>query len=76
VPDYYDVISKPVDLTEIRGYIDNGTYTAVQQFLDDLTRLVFNSFDYNPVSTYKNEWTDFDSLKLLSVCGFVIKFSV
>ena len=48
VPDYYDVIKNPMDLTTIREKMES--YETPEEFIADMKQMIFNSFDYNPVS--------------------------
>lgn len=47
VPDYYEIVSDPMDFEWMKRKCDNAEYTTVQQFVDD-ARLVFaNCSKYN-----------------------------
>lgn len=48
VPDYYDIIKVPVDLSLIMSKIDKHNYFTVDQFLDDIKLLLKNANTYNP----------------------------
>ena len=48
VPDYYDVIKNPMDLTTIREKMES--YETPKEIIADMKQMIFNSFDYNPVS--------------------------
>ncbi|XP_067936732.1 tyrosine-protein kinase BAZ1B-like [Watersipora subatra] len=45
VPDYYSVVSKPMDLTTILKKSEN--YATADEFVEDVRQMIFNSFDYN-----------------------------
>jgi len=49
VPDYYQVIKKPMDLDTIFHKI--GQYEQAEDFVEDVRQMIFNSFDYNKVGT-------------------------
>lgn len=56
VPDYYDVIKEPMDLSTMEQKLENDKYESFEQFLYD-ARLIFkNCRSYNSESTtyYKN----------------------
>ena len=46
-PDYYDVISDPMDLSLIRGRLQRRHYKSVQMLLADITRMCENCKLYN-----------------------------
>ncbi|XP_033167357.1 transcription initiation factor TFIID subunit 1 isoform X1 [Drosophila mauritiana] len=53
VPDYYRVVTKPMDLQTMREYIRQRRYTSREMFLEDLKQIVDNSLIYNgPQSAY------------------------
>lgn len=43
VPAYYEIITKPIDLTIIRNKLDNGEYTSFEAFEQDLVLLFQNA---------------------------------
>ena len=48
IPDYFEVVKQPMDLSTIRKKLDTGMYTRPEQFEADV-RLVFaNCYAYNP----------------------------
>ncbi|XP_030565093.1 transcription initiation factor TFIID subunit 1 isoform X4 [Drosophila novamexicana] len=47
VPDYYRVVTKPMDLQTMREYIRQRRYTSREVFLEDLKQIVDNSLIYN-----------------------------
>ncbi|XP_017130744.1 transcription initiation factor TFIID subunit 1 isoform X3 [Drosophila elegans] len=47
VPDYYRVVTKPMDLQTMREYIRQRRYTSREMFLEDLKQIVDNSLIYN-----------------------------
>ncbi|QBM89546.1 chromatin structure-remodeling complex subunit RSC1/2 [Metschnikowia aff. pulcherrima] len=44
--DYYEVVANPISLHEIRTRVRSRKYVSVQQFLDDLLRMVGNAKTY------------------------------
>ncbi|EDW81773.2 uncharacterized protein Dwil_GK12244 [Drosophila willistoni] len=53
VPDYYRVVTQPMDLQTMREYIRQRRYTSREMFLEDLKQIVDNSMLYNGAqSTY------------------------
>ena len=50
VPDYYDLIKTPVDLTSIRNKIDSIEYDSAYDFVKDMVLLFSNCESYNTVS--------------------------
>lgn len=43
VPAYYEIITKPIDLTTIRNKLDNGEYNSFDAFEQDLILLFRNA---------------------------------
>ncbi|KAL4432569.1 hypothetical protein ABPG77_000506 [Micractinium sp. CCAP 211/92] len=52
VPDYYQVVKKPVCLKDIRQRLATGTYTGPEGFYADMDQLVYNCLLYNPMGSY------------------------
>ena len=48
VPDYYDIVAHPMDLTQVQENIDSGHYECPQQFMQDMQLIVDNVVLYNP----------------------------
>lgn len=48
VPDYYDIIEHPMDLSKMMSKIDREEYKTVKQFLEDIDLICFNALEYNP----------------------------
>jgi len=46
-PNYYDVITNPMDLSTMRKKLDKGVYKHPKQFLQDLNLICENAFHYN-----------------------------
>ena len=49
VPDYYDIISYPMDLETIRMKVDEQAYPTYVSFYRDFERILFNAREYNPI---------------------------
>lgn len=53
VPDYHDIIKKPMDWTTIRNRLDQYQYASIPDFIADLQLPITNSKIYNkPTTTY------------------------
>ncbi|KAL4237041.1 ATPase AAA domain-containing protein 2 [Mactra antiquata] len=48
VPDYYDIIKKPMDLSTMMSKIDLHHYQSVKEFLADINQICLNALEYNP----------------------------
>ena len=48
VPDYYEIIANPMDLSMMMSKIDLHKYETVDQFLQDINLIVSNALEYNP----------------------------
>lgn len=46
VPDYFEKVTKPMDLTTMRLKMDEGKYKTEQQFLDDVHQIFENCYAY------------------------------
>lgn len=51
MPDYYDVISNPMDLSTIRNKVHKYEYTSSSQLLDDMRLIFTNCVEYNARTT-------------------------
>ena len=47
IPDYYDIIKVPMDMTTIKKKLDEGTYKEPWQFIDDVWQMFENAWTYN-----------------------------
>lgn len=47
VPDYCDVIKKPMNLTFVQTKLNNKSYESLQEFLEDVDLIVKNALQYN-----------------------------
>lgn len=48
VPDYYDIVKKPMDLSTVMSNIDLHKYNTAASFLDDIFLICCNALEYNP----------------------------
>jgi bromodomain adjacent to zinc finger domain protein 1B len=48
VPDYYQVIARPMDLDTMRVKVDQGLYATKDEFRDDVLLIHRNAREYNP----------------------------
>lgn len=48
VPDYAEVIKKPMDLSTVLSKIDLHQYETVKEFLHDVDLIWQNALEYNP----------------------------
>jgi hypothetical protein len=48
VPDYYDIIKKPMDLSTVMANIDLHKYNTAASFLEDIFLICSNALEYNP----------------------------
>ena len=47
VPDYCNVISKPMNLTYVQEKVENRSYSTLQEFFSDIELIVNNALTYN-----------------------------
>lgn len=48
VPDYYTIITNPMDLSSMMSKIDLHRYETAAEFLDDIDLICRNALEYNP----------------------------
>ncbi|KAI3670113.1 hypothetical protein L6452_41756 [Arctium lappa] len=48
IPDYFNVIKKPMDLGTVKGKLGSGNYSSPFQFLADVRLTFSNAMTYNP----------------------------
>lgn len=48
-PDYYDVVSKPIDMMKIQQKLRTEEYQDAEQFSEDFKLLINNAKAYYPV---------------------------
>ncbi|KAL9244084.1 hypothetical protein vseg_017894 [Gypsophila vaccaria] len=51
LPDYHEVIEKPMDFGTVRSNLMNGRYKTLEQFEEDVYLISSNAMQYNPPST-------------------------
>ncbi|CAG8762686.1 17177_t:CDS:2, partial [Acaulospora morrowiae] len=51
VPDYYKIISNPMDLTTINSKLENDQYTSAEEFEADIRLMFQNCYTYNGVGS-------------------------
>jgi len=47
IPDYFDIIKKPMDMSQIKRKLDIGAYTDPWQFVNDVFLMFENAWTYN-----------------------------
>ena len=47
IPDYFEIIKTPMDMTTIKKKLDEGTYTEPWEFVDDVWQMFENAWTYN-----------------------------
>lgn len=47
IPDYFDIIKKPMDLSTIKNNLDEGNYKDPWEFVDDVWQMFENAWIYN-----------------------------
>lgn len=48
VPDYLEIIQKPMDLETMMTKIDQHAYESAKDFLADIEQICMNALEYNP----------------------------
>mmetsp|Transcript_2762 Transcript_2762/g.4160 ORF Transcript_2762/g.4160 Transcript_2762/m.4160 type:complete len:1396 (+) Transcript_2762:65-4252(+) len=51
VPDYYDVITAPMDLETMRVKVDENMYPTYKHFIYDIEQIIYNAKEYNPLNS-------------------------
>ena len=51
VPDYYEIITNPMDMSTMMSKIDLCKYETVDDFLQDIELICSNALEYNPDHT-------------------------
>ena len=47
IPDYYDIIKTPMDMSEVRRKLENGEYKDPWEYIDDIWLMFENAWTYN-----------------------------
>lgn len=66
IPDYTQVIKKPIDLNKVKNRLDEGQYDDISQVTEDIHLIVSNALKYNPpqdpvafaAHAFKQLWTE------------------
>ncbi|KAF9285687.1 hypothetical protein BGZ68_003650 [Mortierella alpina] len=51
IPNYFEIVKKPMDLSTIKAKLDDGKYAKMQEFEDDVRLMLSNCAKFNPVGT-------------------------
>ncbi|KAF9948419.1 hypothetical protein BGZ72_009665 [Mortierella alpina] len=51
IPNYFEIVKRPMDLSTIKSNLDNGKYAKMQEFEDDVRLMLSNCAKFNPVGT-------------------------
>ncbi|KAK9088176.1 hypothetical protein Scep_027258 [Stephania cephalantha] len=55
IPDYFDIISEPMDLGTIKKKLENGLYSSTNEFAADVRLTFSNAMKYNPPTNWVHE---------------------
>ncbi|KAK9086059.1 hypothetical protein Sjap_026470 [Stephania japonica] len=55
IPDYFDIISEPMDLGTIKKKLENGVYSSTNEFAADVRLTFSNAMKYNPPTNWVHE---------------------
>lgn len=55
VPNYYEVIKKPMDFSTVKKKLANCTYTNLKEYCEDMNLIFNNCFLYNGINSYVGE---------------------
>lgn len=69
IPDYFEIIKKPMDMSSIKRNLDNGTYKNPWEFVDDVWLMFDNAWVYNRKTSRVYKYCT--KVGLVS-CGFVL----
>jgi hypothetical protein len=47
IPDYYEVVTEPMDLGTVKNKLNMNKYKNVQEFIDDINLIFLNCIKYN-----------------------------
>lgn len=47
IPDYFDIVTKPIDLSTIKMQLDRGEYKDPWEYVDDVWLMFDNAWLYN-----------------------------
>jgi histone acetyltransferase len=57
-PDYYDIITNPIDIKTIKEKVRQGQYDTLEKFVDDVRRIFKNARTYNKEDTVYYKMAD------------------
>ena len=55
VPNYYDVIKRPMDFLTVKRKLNNCVYTNLKEYCEDMDLIFNNCFLYNGINSYVGE---------------------
>ena len=55
IPNYYEIIKKPMDFTTVKRKLSNSTYSNVKEYCEDMDLIFNNCFLYNGTNSYVGE---------------------
>ena len=55
IPNYYEIIKKPMDFSTVKKKLNNSTYTNLKEFCEDMDLIFNNCFLYNGTNSYVGE---------------------
>ncbi|KAK9088220.1 hypothetical protein Scep_027302 [Stephania cephalantha] len=55
IPDYFDIISEPMDLGTVKKKLENGSYSSARDFAADVKLTFSNAMKYNPSTNWVHE---------------------
>ena len=55
VPNYYEIIKKPMDFSIVKKKLNNYSYTNLKEFCEDMNLIFSNCFLYNGINSYVGE---------------------
>lgn len=58
IPDYFEIIKKPMDLGTIKHKLEGNMYSAAKEFADDVELTFQNAMLYNPPSDQVHRWAE------------------
>jgi E1A/CREB-binding protein len=67
IPDYFDIVKQPMDLSTIRQKLNNGQYTDPWQYVDDVWLMFDNAWLYNRKTSKVYKFCSKVRLSLLSL---------
>ena len=54
LPDYHQIVKKPMDMGTIKKRLEHGWYTKAEQCIQDFKQMFTNCFMYNPPGILQN----------------------